>query len=191
MNSFIGEIRAFPYTFVPRGWLECNGELLAIRNFMALYSLIGTVYGGDGRVTFQLPDLRGASIMAKGQTQTAYYEFGKRYGQDQVLLNVTNLPTHNHHFHARTGASNLRTSSPNVNNGSFLTNISYQRKSDAKPILAQAYQDDPKALVLLNPQTIGFNTTETNNLPHDNTSPYVVIRYCICYDDGDYPRFDY
>lgn len=190
MNSFIGEIRAFPYSFVPKGWLECNGEPLAARNFQLLFAVIGFTYGGDNNAIFNLPDLRGASIICQGRTAYNYYDFAKKYGFDQVTLTPNDLPSHNHNFHAKTGPTAVKTSSPGVDNASYLTNITYQRPIDPKQLTALAYQDDPKKLVSLNLNTISKNGASAVITPHENRSPYAVIRYCICYEDGDFPYYN-
>ncbi len=96
-DGFIGEIRMFAGNFVPRGWAFCDGQILAISSNTALFSIIGTQYGGDGRTTFQLPDLRGRSAMGAGlgpgltpRTQ------GQSLGSENVVLNNLNLPSHTH-----------------------------------------------------------------------------------------------
>jgi microcystin-dependent protein len=97
MDPFIGQIQAFGFNFPPRGWAFCDGQLLPISQNTALFSLLGTTYGGDGRTTFALPDLRGRSIVHPGNgpglppiTQ------GERAGRVDVTLTVNNLPSHNH-----------------------------------------------------------------------------------------------
>jgi len=97
MDPFIGQIQAFGFNFAPNGWAQCNGQLMPIAQYQALFSLLGTMYGGDGRTTFGLPDLRGRSIVGIGNgpglnpvTQ------GAVGGVEAVTLSVANLPTHNH-----------------------------------------------------------------------------------------------
>ncbi|MCW5517436.1 phage tail protein [Muriicola sp. Z0-33] len=97
MEPFIGQIQAFGFNFAPRGWALCDGSLLAISSNEALFSLLGTIYGGDGRTTFGLPDLRGRAPMHFGtgpgfSTRT----IGQRGGSETNVIGVNNMPSHNH-----------------------------------------------------------------------------------------------
>ncbi|MDR6517328.1 phage tail protein [Chryseobacterium camelliae] len=97
MDGTIGEIRLFAANFAPRNWQYCNGMLLAIRSNTALFSLFGTVYGGDGVTTFGLPNLAGRSAVGVGQASgLSYYQQGKLYGTNSVTLTMQNLPAHTH-----------------------------------------------------------------------------------------------
>lgn len=100
-EPFLAEIRPFAFNFAPRGWALCDGQLLPINQNQALFSLLGTTYGGDGRITFALPDLRGRSPMHLG----AVYSLGVKSGADNTTLNSNQLPTHNHFFMATTTAA--------------------------------------------------------------------------------------
>lgn len=190
MDSFIGEIRAFPYNFVPQGWAECNGQSLPINQYQPLYSIIGKTYGGDSQ-TFKIPDFRGAGLVGvgNGDIQSGkVYTVAQRYGVENVTLVNQTLPYHNHDFVGKGGNDASRTNSPNTDNQSYLSNISYQRSTDPKPLAALAYLDASKNPVILHPETITTNTG--NNSPvtaHENRSPFLAIRYCICIYDGDYP----
>ncbi len=97
-DPFIGEIRLFGFNFNPRGWFFCNGSLLQISQFSTLFSLLGTQYGGDGRVTFALPDLRGRVAMSKGRHPGSAYDWrmGQVGGSESHTLTVLELPQHNH-----------------------------------------------------------------------------------------------
>src|ERR1700733_8443311 len=96
-NPFLGQLLLVPYNFAPVGWFLCNGQLLEIEQYTALYSLIGTTYGGDGRTTFALPDLRGGGPVSSGQgTGLSNYDLGQTYGVESVTLNTTQIPAHNH-----------------------------------------------------------------------------------------------
>lgn len=96
-EPFIGEIKAFGGNFAPRGWAFCDGQLLAISQNEALFSILGTTYGGDGRTTFSLPDLRGRSIVHKGNGPgLPSINLGQKGGQTQVTLNINQIPSHNH-----------------------------------------------------------------------------------------------
>ena len=105
-EPFLGEIRAFGFTFAPRGWAMCQGQTMSISQNSALFSLLGTTYGGDGRVTFGLPDLRGRTAISLGQgpglsTRTQ----GEQAGSEQVTLNAGQIPPHTHGVTASSQAS--------------------------------------------------------------------------------------
>ena len=97
MEPFIGQIQAFGFNFAPRGWAQCQGQLLAISQYTALFSLLGTTFGGDGRVTFQLPDLRGRMAMHPGTgAGLPTYRLGQKGGNYETTLALQNLPSHTH-----------------------------------------------------------------------------------------------
>ncbi|NVK66055.1 MAG: phage tail protein [Flavobacteriales bacterium] len=118
MDPFIAEIVMFGGNFAPRGWAKCEGQLLPISQYTALFSILGTMYGGDGRTTFALPDLRGRTPVGVGHGPgLSDYRQGPGGGHEQVYLNVTNLPSHTHaaagtvkaSFTPPTGAGNQTT----------------------------------------------------------------------------------
>lgn len=97
MNGFIGEIRLFGGNFAPRNWSFCSGQLLSIAQNTALFSILGTTYGGDGRTTFQLPDLRGRMAVSQGTGPgLPDYRLGQRGGAEQTFLAEINMPSHSH-----------------------------------------------------------------------------------------------
>lgn len=97
MDPFIGQIQEFGFNFAPQGWARCDGQLLPISEYDALFALIGTTYGGDGQTTFALPDLRGRSIVHPGQGPgLAPIQLGEIGGQENVTLTVVNMPSHSH-----------------------------------------------------------------------------------------------
>lgn len=97
MDPFIAEIVMFGGNFAPRGWAKCEGQLLPIASYTALFSIIGTMYGGDGRTTFALPDLRGRVPVSPGQGPgLSFYRQGPGGGHENVTLTVPNMPSHNH-----------------------------------------------------------------------------------------------
>ena len=106
VEPFIGEISMVAFTFAPRGWAFCDGQLLAISQNTALFSLIGTTYGGDGRTTFALPDLRGRVPlhMGNGPGLTSRPE-GQKGGSETVTLTVSQMPAHNHQANASSTTS--------------------------------------------------------------------------------------
>ena len=105
-SPFIGEIRIFAGNFAPRGWALCNGALMDVSQNTALFSLLGVTYGGDGRTTFALPDLRGRAPNNQGQGPgLSNYREGQKGGTETVTLNSSELPGHNHHIMAANDVS--------------------------------------------------------------------------------------
>jgi len=97
MEPFIGQVMYFAGNFAPRGWALCDGSLLAIANNQALFSILGTTYGGDGRTTFALPDLRGRVVVHPGRGPgLSDYRLGQQGGAETTTLTANNLPSHNH-----------------------------------------------------------------------------------------------
>ncbi|KZM49025.1 tail fiber protein [Labrenzia sp. OB1] len=102
-EPFVGEIRMFAGTFAPRGWAFCDGQLLAVSQNDALFSLLGTTYGGDGRTTFALPEMRGRIPLHAGTGPgLTTRRLGQRSGRERETLNTTQLATHSHDFRANT-----------------------------------------------------------------------------------------
>jgi microcystin-dependent protein len=96
-EQFVGEIRAFAFNFAPQGWAMCEGQLLPIQQNTALFSLIGTYYGGNGTINFQLPDLRSRRIVGQGQGNgLSPYVIGQLGGVENVTLNQSQMPSHSH-----------------------------------------------------------------------------------------------
>ncbi|MEZ4991312.1 MAG: tail fiber protein [Saprospiraceae bacterium] len=108
MEPFLGQIQPFGFNFPPRGWAFCDGQLLAISSNTALFSLLGTMYGGDGRTTFALPDLRGRSIVHIGTGPgLSHITQGEKGGRENVTLTTANMPSHNHAVRATTDDGTL------------------------------------------------------------------------------------
>lgn len=109
-EPFIGELRAFPYNFAPRGWALCEGQLLPIAQNTALFSLLGTTFGGDGRTTFGLPDLRGRVPVGEGQGPgLSDRRLGERFGSEAFTLTPSTLPQHSHNVRVHSGPANTYT----------------------------------------------------------------------------------
>src|SRR5690349_10870673 len=104
-EPFLSEIRIMSFNFPPRGWAFCNGQLLPINQNQALFSLLGTTYGGDGRVNFALPDLRGRAPIHDGSGFT----LGERGGEQAHTVSISELPTHTHVFNASTAGGSANT----------------------------------------------------------------------------------
>jgi microcystin-dependent protein len=159
-QQFLGEIRLFPYNFAPKTWAYCSGQLLSIAQNSALFSLLGTTYGGDGRVTFGLPDLRGRCITGTG---SGYIE-GQASGSENVTLVQSQLPFHNHTW---TGTSAAADTPP--------PGGAYFGAGRASGLPAGLYCA-PANPVMLAPTTCGMTG---GSQPHNNMQPYLVLAYCI------------
>ena len=97
MEPFIGQIQAFGFNYPPRGWAKCEGQLLAINAYQSLFSLLGTTFGGDGRTTFGLPDLRGRSIVGMGNGPgLGDVRWGEKGGAENHTLTAAQIPSHAH-----------------------------------------------------------------------------------------------
>jgi len=169
---FLGEIRLFAFSKAPTGWRLCDGSLLQIAQNQALYSLLSTYYGGDGKTTFGVPDLRGRTPLGRTWNASAItYNIGDKGGSSAVTLTLNNLPPHNHTFNAQQTAA---TSGFEASNLIFAQNA-------AHPI----YAPDTN-LVALNANSI---STEGGGGPHDNMQPFQVLNYCVA-TQGLYPPHD-
>ncbi len=114
MDPFIGEIRLVPFAFAPRGWAFCAGQLLPINQNQALFALLGTFYGGDGRTTFALPDLRGRVPVGADQAAGSEYQLGSSGGHETVKLTVGQLPSHSHAVRANRGPATTKNPAASV-----------------------------------------------------------------------------
>ena len=170
-EPFIGEIRMFAGNFAPRDWSYCNGTLLAITQNQVLYSLLGTYYGGDGRTTFGLPDLRGRVPVHQGQGPGLSSRLmGQKFGAETVTLTTTQLPSHTHELQA---SSDQATSDAPA--GLVLA------KGD-EVTFDRIYTTDPPANDL-SPQAIG-NTGGSQ--AHDDMMPFLCLSFIIALQ-GTYP----
>jgi microcystin-dependent protein len=106
MDNYLAEIRMFAGTFAPNGWFNCNGQLLSIAQYSALFSLLGTAFGGDGQTTFGLPDFRGRVPVSTGQSiGGSYYNLGDIRGAENVTLTSLQMPVHTHLINTQSGAA--------------------------------------------------------------------------------------
>ena len=112
-DPFVAEIRIFPFNFPPKGWAFCDGQLMPISQNTALFSLLGTTYGGDGKSTFALPNMQGNAPMQPGQGQgLSLRDLGEMSGVDSVTLLQTEMPLHTHGLQANINPANLEAPSP-------------------------------------------------------------------------------
>ena len=160
-EPFVGEIRMFGGNFAPRGWAFCDGQLLAVSQNDALFSLFGTIYGGDGRTTFGLPDLRGRiPIHAGNGPGLSQRRLGAKSGTETVTVTVNQLPTHTHPMQASADAAN----SPNPQN-----NVA------SETLTATPYFDDTPT-VPLNAASI---TNTGGSRSHTNLMPYLCVHFIV------------
>lgn len=171
-EPFIGEINMFAGNFAPRGWHFCDGSLLQISEYTALFSILGTMYGGDGRINFGLPDLRGRVPLGFGQGPgLSKYNQGQKSGAESVTLNANQTAPHNHSLMASTARSNE--TSPD---GKVL--------SDPRSDLI--YQENVTPNVNMNTAAI-VEAGTTSVEPHENRQPYLACYYIIALE-GVFPQ---
>jgi microcystin-dependent protein len=181
MEGFIGEIRIFAGNFAPRSWAFCEGQLLAISQNNALFSILGTTYGGDGRTTFALPDLRGRVPVGFGNGPgLTDRRLGAKGGTEQNTLNATQIPSHNHNVAVLT--ANTATSASPEN--AFPAPIS-GRATTTPPANMQATGYGTGTDLNMGAGTVTFGNTGGNQ-PLENRQPYIPIYYIIALF-GTYP----
>jgi microcystin-dependent protein len=153
-EPFLSEIRMMSFNFPPRGWAMCNGQFLQIGQNQALFSLLGTTFGGDGQTTFALPNLQGRVPIHVGSG----HALGERGGEQAHTLSISELPTHTHVL--RGAASNSATNSPS---GAVLAD-------------STAVYHSASSLVALNPNSV---TNVGGNQAHLNMQPFLTLTFCI------------
>ncbi len=157
-EPFIGQIQTFGFNFAPRGWALCDGQLLPIPQFSALFSLLGTTYGGDGRTTFGLPDLRGRVALHQGQgAGLSDRRLGQKGGTEDVTLAASQLPGHSHPLNAVAAEAT-----------SF--------KPAGNLLAAEVIYGPGPSDTMLAADAIGDTGGDQ---PHNNMQPYLVINWCI------------
>lgn len=159
-EPFLAEVRMVGFNFAPRGWAFCDGQILPINQNQSLYSLLGTTYGGDGRTSFALPDLRGRTPIHVGASNGTPHTLGQKSGEETHILSLNETPAHNHGVQVSTAAADSPTPSGTV--------------------LAQAEMiyHNPTGV----PKTTMNNATLTNaggGQAHDNMQPYLAVNFCI------------
>lgn len=162
-DMYLGQMMLVPYTFCPRGWTEANGQIMAISTNTALFSLLGTTYGGNGQTTFALPDLRGRVPVHVGQGPgLPDVALGQVWGTPTTTLTISNLPQHNHSLNASAGGPN--TGEPSGSSLATFTggaNVYDNAGAPTKPLKANS---------------IGMTG---NNIPFDQHQPSLGMRWCI------------
>jgi|SRR6185312_11823309 len=165
-TPFMGQIEIFSFNFAPKGWSLCNGQLLPINQNQALFSLLGTVYGGDGRVNFALPDLRSRVPIHFGSGFT----LGEKGGSEAVTINQSSMPAHTHSLQGDSNAGTVNTPASNT-----VLGVGNGTQNPGTPFVISIY-GNPQPSGTLAPQTIG-NTG--GNQAHTNLMPYLCLNMCI------------
>ncbi|WP_291842488.1 tail fiber protein [Maricaulis sp.] len=169
-EPFVGQITPFANTFCPRGWMEANGSLLPIAQNDVLFSLFGTTYGGDGRSSFGIPDLRGRMAVGQGQAPgLSMRTQGSAFGADSVTLTVSQMPNHNHSFRVSSSSPNQAS----IGNATLAT----------FPATRPAYAQGVNMTATLNTNAI-YSTG--GNLSINIQQPYNTVRWCVA-TVGIYP----
>jgi len=159
-DPFVAEIRMFPFNFAPRGWAKCDGQMLPISQNTALFSLLGTTYGGDGKTTFALPDLRDRMPLQAGQGQgLSAYALGETGGSDVVTLLESQMPAHSHQLQHH-GAGAYDTPGSSVTLGSSG--------------VAQIYTTNTTSVTAVPALSVAGS-----GLPHNNRQPFLTLNFCI------------
>ena len=167
-DPFVAEIRIFPFNFPPKGWAFCDGQLMPLSQNTALFSLLGTTYGGDGKSTFALPDLQGSAPMQPGQGQgLSLRDLGEMSGVESITLLVSEIPLHTHTYSATEEASNEN-------------NVANNAPGNGVGMYAAPNNLTPMAFQALAPAGGG--------LPHNNMQPYLTLNFCIALQGVFPPR---
>lgn len=175
-DQFIGEIRVFALKFPPSGWALCNGQLLAVSQHTALFSIIGTIYGGDGRSTFALPNLQGCVPVGPGQgAGLSPYALGETGGAVSTTLSAQQLGAHSHGFNADKEAATSA-----FPEGALLMKGHYKSVTGQGAVASYSTQAPDTSLSSSALGPIG------GGQPHDNMMPYLTLNYCIALV-GEFP----
>ena len=173
-DPFVAEIRIFGFNFAPTGWAMCNGQILHISQNTALFSLLGTTYGGNGQSTFALPDMQANAPMHPGQGPgLSLHDLGEIGGEEFVTLLESEMPAHTHFMRAHNGdQADAQTPSPNTSLAQSANGFAYQATTNQN-------------LTPLNPQIL---TLAGGSLPHNNMMPFLVLNFCIALQGVFPPR---
>ncbi len=172
MDPFVAEIRIFPFNFAPKGWAFCDGQILPLSQNTALFSLLGTTYGGDGKSNFALPDMQGNAPMHPGQGPgLSLHDLGETGGSETVTLLESEIPAHSHFMRAHNGdQADHQVPGPTTSLAQSANGNAYQSTTNSN--LAQ-----------LSDQIL---TPAGGDQPHNNMQPYLTLNFCIALQ-GVYP----
>ena len=172
-SPFVAEVRIFAGNFAPKGWATCDGQLLPISQNTALFSLLGTTYGGDGKSTFALPDLNGRMPMHPGQGQGLSPRFlGEQGGTSSVTLTAAQIPVHTHQLRAATSAASQV--APGSSTG-FAKNAAGQ--------VNHIFSQNVGGMQTVSPNPVA---PAGSGQPHNNRQPYLGMLFCIAMQ-GEFP----
>lgn len=163
-DPFVAEIRMFGFNFAPTGWAQCNGQILPISQNTALFALLGTTYGGDGKSTFALPNVQASAAMHPGQGSGLSQHFlGEQAGSQTVTLLQSEMPAHAHFIMAQNQPGQLAAPAPD--------------RTIARSSGGFAYKAAPYTAIV--PFNINMLSVAGGSLPHNNMMPYLVVNFCI------------
>jgi microcystin-dependent protein len=171
-DQFVAEIRIFPFNFPPTGWAFCDGQIMPISQNTALFALLGTTYGGDGKSTFALPNMQGNAGMQPGQGQgLSLRDLGEMSGSETITLLESEMPFHTHQcMTAIQDVADLGAPNPD--------------RAICKSGKGSGYKATPTNNATLAPQALG---PTGGSLPHNNMQPYLTLNYCIALQ-GIFPQ---
>jgi microcystin-dependent protein len=170
MDPFVAEIRIFPFNFAPTGWAFCDGQILPLSQNTALFSLLGTTYGGDGKSNFALPDMQGNAPMHPGQGPgLSLHDLGETGGSETVSLLESEIPAHSHSM----GAQNVPLGTVQTPAGNTFSH----------PASGNLFNKANPAVVAMNDSTLA---PAGGDQPHNNMQPYLTLNFCIALQ-GVYP----
>ncbi len=173
-DPFVAEIRIFPFNFAPKGWAWCDGQLLPLSQNTALFSLLGTTYGGNGKSNFALPDLQGRAPMHPGQGPgLSLHDLGETGGSETVTLLESEIPAHSHAVRAAQDPGDVTAPSPNTSLAVSTGGALYVQGSSNPPLASMA------------PQTLA---PAGGDQPHNNLQPYLTFYFCIALQGVFPPR---
>ena len=172
-DPFVAEIRIFPFNFAPKGWAFCNGQLLPLSQNTALFSLLGTTYGGDGKSTFALPNLQGSAPMHPGQGPgLSLHDLGETGGSEFVTLLESEMPAHNHALFGTNENGTQGTLAAGVTVATSIGGTLYQTTTNSN-------------LTNMHFQSLA---PAGGSLPHNNMMPYLTLSFCIALQGVFPPR---
>jgi microcystin-dependent protein len=172
-DPFVAEIRIFPFNFAPKGWAFCDGQILPLSQNTALFSLLGTTYGGDGKSNFALPNMQGNAPMHPGQGPgLSLHDLGETGGSDTVTLLESEIPSHSHLLMA--------------DNNNALLNIPDPTAALARSVGTNSYQSNTtQTIVNMSDNTVA---PAGGDQPHNNLMPYLTLNFCIALQGVFPPR---
>jgi microcystin-dependent protein len=179
-TPYLSQIDMFSFGFPPKGWAMCNGQLLPINQNQALFSLLGTTYGGDGRVNFALPDLRSRIAIGFGQGPgLAPYSLGERSGAETRTLSLNEMPAHTHPVDITNLIANARCKNGLADQHSPVGNVPGVGTTASTTVYSSA---DPDANMSASSLVVGGTAAANSSgggQPHSNVQPYLTINFCI------------